>query len=437
MSTFVRSQLDAADAMVQGAPDWLAAARRAACEDVARNGLPGPRDEAWKYTSLRALEARAPRVGDADAAVREVDLAALELPGLDGPRVVFVNGAFRADLSRLADLPAGLTVAPLAHLLIAGRDDARVAFDEPFAEPGAAMARLNTALAADGPWIEIADGAAIEAPIHLVFAGADAGADIAWHLRGVIRVGAGASATVVEQHLGAAGAMQLGNLVEQVWLAPGAQLKHLRLQEAALETTLVSRTDVRVADDAVFETTALELGAGLARRDVRVRLEGTGARLSARGATALRGRQHSDAQFEVRHIARDAVSDVRWRGIADQRARTVFGGAIVVESGADGSDASLSNKNLLLSPHAEIDTRPVLEIHADEVKAAHGATVGKLDEQALFYLRSRGLPAELTRTLLTFAFCADVLDAIAFEPLRAALGERLSRRLPGIRGEAG
>jgi Fe-S cluster assembly protein SufD len=137
-----------------------------------------------------------------------------------------------------------------------------------------------------------------------------------------------------------------------------------------------------------------------------------------------------DAQFELRHACRDATSEVRWRGIADGRSRAVFGGAIVVEEGADGSDAQLSNKNLLLSPQAEIDTRPVLEIHADEVKAAHGATVGRLDERSLFYLRSRGVPEAMARSLLTFAFCSDVLDAVAFEPLRAELGQRLARHLP-------
>jgi Fe-S cluster assembly protein SufD len=152
--------------------------------------------------------------------------------------------------------------------------------------------------------------------------------------------------------------------------------------------------------------------------------------LDARGATALRGRQHTDAHYEVRHIARDTSCDIRWRGIADERARAVFGGTIVVEVGADGSDAKLSNKNLLLSPHAEIDTRPVLEIFADEVKAAHGATVGRLDDNALFYLRSRGVPEVQARTMLTYAFCADALAAVEPESLRAQLGARLAAHLP-------
>jgi Fe-S cluster assembly protein SufD len=430
MNAFVRTLLDAATAVEQASPDWLAAERRAAREDFARRGLPGPREEPWKYTSLKALEARAPRVGDPDAATRAVDVAALALPGCDGPRMVFVNGAFRADLSRLDGLPEGVQVAPLGAMLAAGSEAARSAFAQPFAEPGAALARLNTALACDGVWLQVADGVCLEAPIHLVFAGADAGADIAWNLRHAIALGAGAEATLVVQHWAPDDAVQIGNVVERLALGPGARLHHVRVQECSLAATLVCRSDLALAAGAAIESVSFELGAGLARRDVRLRLEGEGARADLRGAAVLRGRQHMDAQFELRHACRDATSEVRWRGIADGRARAVFGGAIVVEEGADGSDAQLSNKNLLLSPHAEIDTRPVLEIHADEVKAAHGATVGRLDERSLFYLRSRGVPEAMARSLLTFAFCSDVLDAVAFEPLRAELGQRLASHLP-------
>jgi Fe-S cluster assembly protein SufD len=144
----------------------------------------------------------------------------------------------------------------------------------------------------------------------------------------------------------------------------------------------------------------------------------------------LHGRQHADTQLQVEHAARDTVSELTWRGVADARGRGVFNGTIVVQPGADGADAQLSNKNLLLSPHAEIDTKPVLEIHADEVKAAHGATVGQLDERALFYLRSRGVPAGQARTLLTFAFCRTALDGIANTALREHLAQRLVEHLP-------
>jgi Fe-S cluster assembly protein SufD len=147
---------------------------------------------------------------------------------------------------------------------------------------------------------------------------------------------------------------------------------------------------------------------------------------------ALRGRQHADTHLEVRHDARDTVSDVLWRGVADQRARGVFHGAITVAAGADGADANLSNKNLLLSPHAEIDTQPVLEIYADEVKAAHGATVGQLDERAMFYLRSRGIPPETARQLLIAAFCGAALREMPFAGLREHLDAMLASRLPRI-----
>jgi len=435
MSAFVRNLLQAAEEIERDSPRWLADARRAAREDFVRRGLPGPREEAWKYTSLRALETRAPRIGDAGAAGRAVDPALLDLPGCEGPRLVFVNGAFRADLSTTADLPAGVELGTLAGMIADGREATRAAFEQPLAEPGAALAQINAALATEGVWLQVAGNVEVATPIRLVFAGIDAGADIAWHLRHAIRVGDGASVALVEHHIGAGPAPQIGNSFERVALGRGARLRHVRLQESAPGATLICRAELSLAAGAVVEAASLELGAGLSRRDLRLRLEGEGARADLRGAAVLRGRRHMDAQFEVRHACRDAISEVRWRGIADERARAVFGGAIVVEEGADGSDAQLSNRNLLLSPHAEIDTRPVLEIHADEVKAAHGATVGRLDERSLFYLRSRGLPEASARSMLTFAFCSDVLDGVAFGPLRAELGARLARHLPRMPGD--
>jgi len=430
MSAFVRSQLDGATTVPGPAPGWLVELRQVARQGFEATGVPGPRDEAWKYTQLKALQGRTPTVGDPDAAQRPIDLEKMLLEGLTGPRLVFLNGTFRPEMSRLDALPAGVDLRPLSSVLGSDPETARMTFASSEDEHGVGLVQLNTALAADGVWLKIAAGTVAEQPIHLVFAGADTGADLAWHLRHTITLAPGASATVIEQHVGESAAAQLSNVVESLRLGAGAALRHLRLQESPLSATLVSRSTVQLDADAVFESVALELGAGLSRRDMRVRLEGAGARLDARGATALRGRQHTDAHYEVRHIARDTSCDIRWRGIADERARAVFGGTIVVEVGADGSDAKLSNKNLLLSPHAEIDTRPVLEIFADEVKAAHGATVGRLDDNALFYLRSRGVPEVQARTMLTYAFCADALAAVEPESLRAQLGARLAAHLP-------
>ncbi|HKE48137.1 MAG TPA: Fe-S cluster assembly protein SufD [Rhodanobacteraceae bacterium] len=410
-------------------PAWLADARRAAAEALVREGLPGARNEAWKYTSLRALEQRKPIVGDAEAKRRAVEAATFGLPGIDGSRLVFVNGVLRDDLSRV-EPAAGLSIFTLATANPAELEPWRAALARD-AGTDAAFARLNTALAADGPLVRVAPGATIDAPVHLVFVGIAAEQEIAWHARALIEVGAGASLRVVEHHVGAAAA-QIGNVVAQYALGAGAKLDLVGIQGASDAATLIRRSEFSLGAGAVLSTHALDIGAQLARHDIDVALAGRGARFASRGVFALRGRQHADLHLDVRHAARDTASDILWRGVADGRARGVFHGAITVEAGADGADANLSNKNLLLSPHAEIDTQPVLEIYADEVKAAHGATVGQLDEGAMFYLRSRGLPPDAARQLLIAAFCGVALADVAEPALREHLAAMLASRLPRI-----
>jgi Fe-S cluster assembly protein SufD len=407
-------------------PAWLADARRAAADALVREGLPGARNEAWKYTSLRALEQSRP-VRDAQAPTRAVDASLFALP-LDGPRLVFVNGVYRADLSRVESI-AGAVISTLGTTSGAELDPWRTLLARKYETVDAAFALLNTALAADGPLIRIAPSARIETPIHLVFAGV--GRDIAWSARTLIELGEHASARVIEHHVGTGATAQLGNVVVQAALGAGARLDLVQIQDAAADATLIRRSELTLADEATLASHVLEIGARLARHDLDVDLRGRGSRFVSRGVFALRGRQHADTHLDVRHEARDTASDIIWRGVADERARGVFHGAITVAAGADGADANLSNKNLLLSAQAEIDTQPALEIHADEVKAAHGATVGQLDERALFYLRSRGLPPDAARHLLIAAFCAAALTEVG-DDLRTHLESMLATRLPRI-----
>jgi Fe-S cluster assembly protein SufD len=409
---------------VSRGPAWLADARRAAAEALAREGLPGARNEAWKYTSLRALE-QSRLARDGEAQTRAIDPLLFALP-IDGPRLVFVNGAFRADLSRV-DPIAGASISTLGESN--DLDAWRAFLGREYEDVDAAFARLNTALAVDGPLIRIAPSARIEAPIHLVFVGAGPG--IGWNARALIEVGERAKVRVVEHHVGTDAAGQLGNVVVQATLDAGAQLDLIEIQDGAADATLIRRSELSLSDNATLNSHVLEIGARLARHDLDVDLRGRGARFVSRGVFALRGRQHADTHLDIRHDARDTASDIVWRGVADERARGVFHGAITVAEGADGADANLSNKNLLLSPNAEIDTQPVLEIYADEVKAAHGATVGQLDERALFYLRSRGLPPEAARHLLIAAFCAAALAEVPAD-LRAHLETMLATRLPHV-----
>lgn len=394
------------------------ATRREALDAVLRDGLPGPRSESWKYTSLRALERRqfAPAATQAAA----IDAAALE--AIPGPRLVFVNGRHDAALSRLDGLPGGV------ELVAAEREAAYE--DVPPAD--AVFARLNAALAHGGLRLKVAAGVDVPAPVHLVFVGAPADADLAWHLRHQIVLAEGATLRVLEHHLAAGGHRHLDNSVLAIDVAPRATLLHARVQQAGEGATLFLRTDARLAEEAKYRRIDLELGGALSRHELNVRLEGDRAELTANGVLLAAGRSHLDTRLGIEHAARDTRCELLWRGVGAGRGRAVFHGGITIEAGADGTDARLSNKNLLLSSTAEIDTQPVLVIHADEVQAAHGATVGQLDANALFYLRSRGLPAGEARQLLTVAFCREPLAAISDEAVRDALVAHIDRALDAL-----
>jgi Fe-S cluster assembly protein SufD len=410
---------------------WLAQVREQALSQLARDGLPGPRSEAWKYSSLRALGQRQYQRGDADATARLIDTKLLDLPGTDGPRLVFVNGVFRADLSSAAVID-GLEFGSLSRMLESDGDSLRTFLSRSFEDASDVFARLNTALAIDGPVIRVVAGASIEPLVHLVIVGAKAPNELAWHLRSIIDVGEGSRLRLVEHHVGETGQGHFGNVLCQVAVRANARFDLLQVQNSAESASLVRRTEAVLESEAHFEMRSIESGAQWMRHDLTIRLSGDRAHFVSRGVFALRGRQHADTRLDVRHSARDTSSDIVWRGVADQRSRGIFHGAITVEQGADGSNAQLSNKNLLLSELAEIDTQPVLEIHADEVMAAHGATVGQLDDRALFYLRTRGLSEDEARSMLTLAFCRVAFDSITNEALREHIDALLLERLPRL-----
>ena len=402
--------------------------RRAALDSAMHDGLPTPRAERWKYTSLRALERRS--FATSAVLLAPVDLASLA--DIPAPRIAFVNGRFDASLSDTASLPEGVALRSLAHAMADG-DTRDIAFlARRFERTDETFAKLNAALAVDGAVLRVEENCAATATVHLVFVGAPAEADIAWHARNLIELRRGASLNVVEHQLAAGDHAHLGNTLAHVHLAIGASLRHARIQNDAVRGTLIARTDAVLARDASYRRIDLELGAGLSRHELNVRLEGEGAKLAANGVLLADAKRHVDTRLCIEHIARDTSCDLVWRGLASGRGRAVFHGGITIRAGADGSDARLSNKNLLLSEGAEIDAQPVLEIHADEVKAAHGATVGRLDETALFYLRSRGLPAAEARRMLTTAFCRETLSVLDDATLIEMLGVQLDAALARI-----
>ena len=401
------------------------ASRREALDDALRDGLPRARSEAWKYTSLRALERRAFAPVSAETATIDAAL----LSDIPAPRLVFINGRFDAGHSDTTHLPAGVELRPLSQAL-AGDDPRATNFlERRFESPDEVFARLNAALASDGVLLRVEAGTQVEAPLHLVFVGAAGDTDAAWHARHLVELRAGAAVTLVEHHLAAGEHAHLGNALTHVHLAADSRLVHARVQDESARATLFARTDAVLARNARYERIDLELGAALSRHELNVRLEGEGSQLHASGVLLATGKRHLDTRLGIEHIARDTSCQLLWRGLGAGRGRAVFHGGITIRAGADGSNASLSNKNLLLSDTAEIDTQPVLEIHADEVQAAHGATVGQLDPTAMFYLRSRGLPETEARRLLTTAFCREVVATVEPPMLREALMLALDRAL--------
>lgn len=431
---FLTAIAESADATLAALPGsslaWLDSARRAELAALLRDGLPDTHNEVWKYTALRALERHGFAQGDSGAAARPVNDDILALPGVDGPRVVFVNGAYRADLSRCDDLPKGLHIEPLSRALADNPEPLRFFLTRDWEHLSDAFARLNAAFASDGVVLRVAAGTTIDVPVHIVHVGAPADTALAWHARSIIEVGAGAALRLVEHYTASGDNAHLGTLVSDVVVREGASMDWVMLQDAAAKATLMRRHALHQDAHSTVRIHALERGGKLARNDIEADLRGDGAELVTRGVFLPHARQHLDTHLDFHHIALNTRSDSLWRGVADAGGRGVFHGQIIVEPGADGSDGALYNKNLLLSPNAEIDTQPVLEIYADEVKAEHGATVGQLDERALFYLRSRGIPEVVARGLLTVAFCHVALDSLDNVALREHLKSLLVDVLP-------
>lgn len=387
---------------IQSGPDWLAAARRQARKQLMKYGFPTLKTEDWKYTSLRALERaefRGP--GKPEGHTRDRDAA---LPPLPGAATSYPGYVFRWQDGKLTapdELPAGLRLTPFSNL---DEQRGRALVDCDFGGPEAAFAWLNTDQFSEGWLLEITEH--LDLPLIIAFETSGDDTPVC-HPRLAVSVASGARAQIIEWHESTGSGLL--NSVINTRLEAGARLDYLRFQNASAEAFMVQRHDARVGRDAGLNWTALDLGGRLVRHDLNVDLAEAGAECSVNGAFVARGRGHLDHHTRVTHTVGHTRSREQFRGILTDRGHGVFNGKIVMLPGADGSDSELNSANLLLSPDARIDTKPELEIHAEEVKAAHGATVGALDDSALFYMQSRGIPREQAVALLKKAFIEEVL----------------------------
>ena len=432
-----------------GNPAWLEGLRSAAFQRVSERGFPTARDDAWKYTrvapivefSVEATARAAQRAAEETAALpsatalrQRLSFGAIdELAGdLGGTRLVFVNGHLAPDLSSLKTLPKGVRVRSLAAALIDEGDSLEALLSRPFREQTHAFTALNAACAEDGAFIQIPANIAVEEPIHLVFLSDTGATPLVSHPRSFVMAGAGSRSTIVETYVGVLGELYFTNAVTEVVLGDCAVVDHYKVQNEKSAAFHVALLDVRQGRASRFTAHSVALGASIARHEVNVRLQAPGAELSLHGLYMPRNHQHLDNPTTVEHDAPQCTSRQLYKGVVDGHGRGVFDGRIVVCPGAVKTDASQRNKNLLLSTSAEADTRPRLEILADDVKCVHGATVGQINEDVVFYLRSRGIPDQAARDTLTYAFVGEMLELISVGPLRSHVEKLVGSRLPSI-----
>jgi Fe-S cluster assembly protein SufD len=409
-------------------PGWVGRIRRTGMERFREAGFPTVREEAWKYTNVAPF-VKIPY----QAAPRERETFArspLPLPAGAGAQIVVVNGRYAPELSSVGLLTGGLEVASLADA-IATRPDVIEARLATIARDGNAFADLNSAFLEDGVFVRIPASTAVAEPIHLVFLSEPVFGPTVSHPRNLVIAEAGSQAAIVETFLGTAGEPYFTNTVTEIVLEDGAILDFSKLEREGDAAFHVATTAVSVGRNANFTSHSISLGGALARNDLNVRLDAEGADCTLNGLFLGNGRQLLDNHTLIDHARPHGTSRELYKGILDGKSRGIFHGKIIVRPDAQKTDAMQTNKNLLLSREALVNSEPALEIFADDVKCRHGSTIGQLDAAAMFYLRSRGIGEDEARSLLVYAFASDVASRIRVAPLRELVERQLGLRLPG------
>ncbi len=438
------------------APDWLQSLRRQGMSRFEALGFPTTKNEDWHFTSpapiaertfrLAALESKRPgpdstnrrevsrRRDDAlnSAGITRADLDGFNFGESAWHTLVFVNGAFSEDLSTFAGLGAGLSVSSLADAIESGtpiieRELGKIAQFEQHT-----FTALNTAFISDGAFIELKNDAVFEQPIHLLFVSDGEGVS---HPRNLIVTGRHSRAVIIESYLSMRDSNYFTNAVTEIVVGEGAHVDHYKIQRESESAFHVGTVQIREERNSQLHSFSFAVGGSLARTNIYTSLVGDAATCTLNGLYLTDGSQHIDNQTSIEHIAPNCPSHEVYKGVLDGRSHGVFNGKVYVHPEAQKTDGKQSNNNLLLSPTARVDTKPQLEIFADDVKCTHGATVGRLDELAMFYLNSRGIGRETARTLLTYAFAADVLETIELESLRKQLEKMVLLRFAGDKAE--
>jgi Fe-S cluster assembly protein SufD len=416
-------------------PSWLQNLRENSFIEFERAGFPDIKQEEWKYTNVTPIAKAdfAPVVvSNGTALTKHGGLQPFIYEEARQSTLVFVNGMLRLDLSSLGALPDSVLVLDLREALRGGEYERtlREYLEHPALANG--FAALNTALFTSGLFLRIPGGVKIETPIHLLFMGethADNPPPAAFP-RVLIVAEENSSATIVESYASPEDhSVYLTNAIVDVSLAHGARLEHYKIQRESMGAFHVATTRAELGPNSSYHTTTINFGAALSRHDIRVQMDHEGAECSVDGLYMVDGSQHTDTHSVIDHRQPHCTSQQLYKGILDGKSRAVFNGKVFVRHGAQQTDARQTNKNLLLSTDARVDTKPQLEIFADDVKCTHGAAVGQIDEEEKFYLESRGINPALARNMLTYGFAEEVIEKIGIESIRRELDAAVLNRL--------
>jgi Fe-S cluster assembly protein SufD len=418
--------------LTKNGQSWTYPIRKEAIARFAELGFPTIRDEDWKYTNVAPIVQVPFRPARYEPGQVKTDLlATVGFGKLSEFRLAFVNGQYSKELSSLRHLPEGMKVESLA---------AAISFEASSVEPhlgryanyrNHTFIALNTALMRDGALIYVPAGKVIEEPIHLLFISTTAGDATVSHPRNLIVIGAGSQATIIESYLGLKGERYFTNAVTELVVGDNAVVDHYKLEVESEEAFQIATLEVRQERNSNFSSHSITLGGSLTRNEVNATLDGEGAECALNGLYMVSGKQHVDNHTRIDHVKPHCTSRELYKGILDGKSRGIFNGKIYVHKAAEKTDAKQTNKNLLLSGEASVDTKPQLEIYNNDVKCTHGSTIGQLDQDAVFYCRSRGIDQETARSLLTYAFASEMIGRIKVDAIRSELDALLVTKFKG------
>jgi Fe-S cluster assembly protein SufD len=415
---------------------WLGRLRESAISRFEQLGFPTTDEEEWKYTNVAPVaKARFEPALEPQRSALELDAAQLEPFLYEEARrscLVFTNGIYRPEWSSLEGLPLGAVAMNLSDALRDGQH--AEALREQLARSAEynenAFTALNTAFISNGAFLSIPKGMRIESPIHLLFLSTTQAENPSVSFPRVLLIaGEGSEATVIESYASVGEGVYWTNAVVEIVLGDNARLEYYKVQRESPQAFHIATTVADLGRGSSFDATTITMGAALARHDINIKFNHEGAECWVDGLYVVGEGQHADTHSVIDHRQPHCTSHQLYKGILDGKSRAVFNGKVFVHEGAQKTDAMQKNKNLLLSNEARVDTKPQLEIFADDVKCAHGATVGQLEEEELFYLISRGLRPELARNLLTYGFAEEVIAKIKIESIKAQLDEAVLNRL--------